>query len=109
MLIDLNPIVINFSSKMQSLSKGADHNLFKMASLYVEFDQKCSLWLLVFGCIVTTNHATVKLMRLESANRIDDFESKTRSEFDRRLPSIRIPTIFDQINDRDFDTKSIYF
>ena len=34
-----------------------------------------------------------KLMRLGSANRIDGFKSKSRSEFDHRLTSIRIPTI----------------
>ena len=43
-----------------------------------------------------------KLMQLGSPNRINDFESKSRSEFDRRLTSIRISTI-------KIESKSINF
>ena len=45
-------------------------------------------------------------MRLGSPNRIDDFESKSRSEFDRRLPSIRISRF---VNNLEFNIKLIYF
>ena len=46
-----------------------------------------------------------KLMGLGIVNRIDVVESNPKSEFDRRFRFQR----FNQVGDRDFDLKSIYF
>ena len=64
------------------------------------------------GCIFRHSFLLYKLMQLGSPNGIDDFESKSRSKFDRRLTSIRIP--MNQLSRRYrfsiyIDIKSIYF
>ena len=45
-----------------------------------------------------------KLMRLGSPNRIDDDSDSKAVDFDRRITSIEIRN-----DDRDFDSKLIYF
>ena len=64
--------LVFFSVKIFSIAKRTHYNLL----LLTTFDNPFLI--------------PSKLMRLGSANRIDDFKSKSRSEFNHRLTSIRI-------------------
>ena len=83
--------------------------LFKLTTFLIPINSDYSNSRNIWFYTISTREVKFKLMRLGSANRIDDFESKSRSEFDRRIIVDSDSNDLIKSSITIFDIKSIYF